>query len=119
MSARWRLAATGLTSPKAGVPRTTSSFTAAVVSSWARWTSSRSVMGRRARARSFPSSVTAQAASISSTRGSSRVWMDFSNSSLMVGFSTSSGLSAAIIPFRGPRVNERAPGDCAAGQNHL
>ena len=100
MSARWRLGATGLTPEKPGLPRSTSSFTAAVVSSWARWTSSGSVMGWRDRARSFPSWVAAQSASCSSTRGSSRVAMDFSNRSVMVGALL--GLSLLIFPHIQP-----------------
>ena len=73
MSARWRLAPTGLMPEKPGLPFFTSSSTAALVSSWARCTSSASVMGRRDRDFSLPSWVTAQAASCSNTRGSSRV----------------------------------------------
>ena len=46
-------------------------------------TSSRSVRGRRARQRSFPSRVAAQSARRASTWGSSRVAIDFSNSSLI------------------------------------
>ena len=83
MSARWRLAPTGFTPEKPGLPRWMSMFTAAVVSSRARCTSSGSVMGRRARERSFPSWVAAQAASCSRTRGSSSVTMDFSNRSVI------------------------------------
>ncbi len=49
----------------------------------ARATSSRSVRGRSARQRSLPSSVAAQSARRASTWGSSRVAIDFSNSSLI------------------------------------
>ena len=87
MSARWRLAPTGFTPEKPGLPRWMSIFTAVVVSSRARCTSSGSVMGRRARERSFPSWVAAQAESCSRTRGSSNVTMDFSNRSVMVSVS--------------------------------
>ena len=55
---------------------------AAVVSSSRRCTSTGSVEGRRARQRSLAASPTASWASSSSTRGSSKVWMDFSNSSV-------------------------------------
>ena len=83
MSARWREPATGFTPEKEGLPRRTILSTAAVVS-FRRWaTSSGSVSGRRRRARSLPSSVTAWSASSSSTRGSSKVSMDFSNRSVM------------------------------------
>ena len=83
MWARWREAATGFTPEKEGLPRRTILSTAAVVS-FRRWaTSSGSVSGRRRRARSLPSSVTAWSASSSSTRGSSKVSMDFSNRSVM------------------------------------
>ena len=84
MSARWRMAPTGFTPDRPGLPRSTSIFTAAEVSSWARCTSSRSVIGRSWRAFSLPSWVAAQAESCSSTRGSSSVIMDFSNRSVMV-----------------------------------
>lgn len=83
MSARWRLADTGFTPEKPGSPRRMSIFTAAEVSSCARATSSRSVRGRSARQRSFPSRVAAQSARRASTWGSSRVAIDFSNSSLI------------------------------------
>ena len=83
MSARWRMAPTGFTPEKPGLPRRMSIFTAAEVSSCARATSSRSVRGRSARQRSFPSRVAAQSARRASTWGSSRVAIDFSNSSLI------------------------------------
>ena len=73
MSARWRDAATGFTPEKPGLPRSMSIFTAADVSSWARWMSSISVIGRSVRDFSLPSSVTAQPASMVNTWGSSRI----------------------------------------------
>ena len=83
MLARWRDPATGRTPAKAGLPPRTIFSTAAVVSASRAVTSTGSVSGRRRRALSLPSSVTAWSASMSSTRGSSRVCMDFSNRSVM------------------------------------
>ena len=95
MSARWREPATGFTPEKEGLPRRTIRSTAAVVS-LSRWaTSSRLVSGRRRRARSFPSWVTAWSASRSRTRGSSKVSIDFSNRSVM------GSLLTSRFPLRG------------------
>ena len=83
MWARWREGATGLTPDREGLPRRAVIWTAALVSSRARCTSSASVRGRSARQRSLPSSVTACSARRSSTLGSSKVCMDFSNKSVI------------------------------------
>ncbi len=96
MSARWREAATGRMPERGGVPLRTIMAQAAEVSLWSRATSSGSVKGRRARQRSFPSSVAAWAAKSSSTRGSSRVWMDFSNKSVIT-ISPKAGIQGGVL----------------------
>ena len=82
-SARSRASPTGFTPEKEGAPRRPIICRAASVWSRRRRTSSASVSGETRRARSLASALTAAPDSSCSTRGSSRVRMDFSNSSLI------------------------------------